>query len=163
MERTFHAYRERIRAPCMFSCCRPYGIIRYTALPVFRRERFPSEQFRQQNDVGRMVDEPAIENAAADQPFLTRRLQLLWGNLQHPAYFVGHEHEIDVTHRAQVYEKVVHVDKLPVPFDELRQNGSGNREGFNGFHVLSFLMNDRSVSGINRLDAPDSLFCRYTV
>lgn len=113
MERTFHAYRERIRAPCMFSCCRPYGIIRYTALPVFRRERFPSEQFRQQNDVGRMVDKPAIENAAADQPFLTRRLQLLWGNLQHPAYFVGHEHEIDVTHRAQVYEKVVHVDKLP--------------------------------------------------
>ena len=128
-----------------------------SVLPVFRRERFPSEQLRQQNDVGRMVDEPAIENAASDQPFLTRRLQLLWGNLQHPAYFVGHEHEIDVTHRAQVYEKVVHVDKLPVPFDELRQNG------FNGFHALSFLMNDRSVSGINRLDAPDSLFCRYTV
>ena len=132
-------------------------------LPVFRRERFPSEQLRQQNDVGRMVNEPAIENAAADQPFFSSCLQLLGGDLQHLAYLVGHEYEIDVTHRAQVYEKVVHVDKLPVPFDELRQNGSGNREGFNGFHVLSFLMNDRSVSGINRLDAPDSLFCRYTV
>lgn len=160
MERTFHAYRERIRAPCMF-LYRP--VVQHIVLPVFRRERFPSEQLRQQNDVGRMVDEPAIENAAADQPFFASCLQLLWGNLQHPAYFVGHEHEVDVTHRAQVYEKVVHVDKLPVPFDELRQNGSGNREGFNGFHALSFLMNDRSVSGINRLDAPDSLFCRYPV
>lgn len=112
MERTFHTYRERIRAPCMF-LYRP--VVQHIVLSVFRRERFPSEQLCQQNDVGRMVDEPAIENAAADQPFLTRRLQLLWGNLQHPAYFVGHEYEIDVTHRAQVYEKVVHVDKLPVP------------------------------------------------
>lgn len=74
MERTFHAYRERIRAPCMFSCCRPYGIIRYTALPVFRRERFPSEQFRQQNDVGRMVDKPAIENAATIPAAVTSKM-----------------------------------------------------------------------------------------
>lgn len=72
-------------------------------------------------------------------PFFTGILQLFRGNMQQFADIFGHQHEIDVSAGANMYQKKVDVNELSPPFYQPVEFLAGNRYVLIGFHSRTFL------------------------